>query len=207
MIEYVSGTLVSKNPTSVVVETNGIGYKILISVSTYQKLPHRNEKCKLLTYFHVREDQQTLFGFATEEERELFLQLLSVSGIGPKIAQGILSGASTKELKKAIIADDYNYLLAIPGIGKKTAQRIVVELKEKFSKEAGIPVSELTINSFAEVFDENQELDSANEAALALVSLGYSRQIAFSAVAKVVKSNPDGLAVSEIIKRALRHTA
>ncbi|KAA3595958.1 MAG: Holliday junction branch migration protein RuvA [Calditrichaeota bacterium] len=207
MIEFISGTLVSKNPTSVVVEANGVGYKILISVTTYQKLPSKNENCKLLTYFHVREQEQTLYGFSSEEERSLFLQLTSVSGIGPKLAQGALSGATPRELKKAVVLNDIKYLTSIPGVGKKTAQRLVVELKEKFSKETGIPIAELEESYSLETFgEENDTFSESSEAVLALVSLGYSRQVATSAIHRVLKAHPEGLAVSELIKRALRHT-
>jgi holliday junction DNA helicase RuvA len=199
MIASLTGILKVKSPTEILIEVHGIGYAVSIPISTYEKLGEPGSTISLLTHFHVREDVMLLFGFFTEEERRIFKLLLSVSGIGPKIAQSILSGMNTGELKSHIISSNVNALTAIPGIGRKTAERLIVELRDTVGKshaETGpISASEITL--------------SANrlEALQALTSLGYNQQIAEKALRLVLKET-EGSAISleELIKRALRHT-
>ncbi|MBW1674547.1 MAG: Holliday junction branch migration protein RuvA [Deltaproteobacteria bacterium] len=133
MIAHLTGILFSKRPQSVVVDTTGVGYHIYIPLSTFYQLPDEMEKVSLHVYTHVRQDMLQLFGFQTETEKEIFLLLISVSGIGPKLALNILSGIGIKELLSAIVSADSERISAIPGVGKKTSQRITLELKEKVS--------------------------------------------------------------------------
>ncbi|MCK4447245.1 MAG: Holliday junction branch migration protein RuvA, partial [Candidatus Marinimicrobia bacterium] len=132
MFAYLKGLVDYKDPTLVVLDVNGIGYQINIPLSTYEVLPLKSKLVKLLIYYHVREDTQSLFGFATKEEKDLFLMLINISGIGPKMALTILSGATPAQFKNRIISGDVKALTLIPGIGMKTAKRIIVELREKF---------------------------------------------------------------------------
>ena len=197
MIAYIQGTIAEKNPTRAVIDVQGIGYEILIPVSSYDTLGAKGESVKLLTYLHVREDMMQLFGFATAEERELFLMLISVSGIGPKSALGILSSVTVKDLKQAIVHEDFNLLTAVPGIGKKTAQRIVVELKEKISK---LPTFE---GSAVRTLSTKEQV--TDEAMMALISLGYVKLVAEKAITKALRENPEKtFTLQELIKTALR---
>src|SRR5574344_542796 len=133
MIAYVKGVLFEKEPTRVVVEAAGVGYEVLIPISTFDRLPKTGDTVKLLTNHCVREDDEILFGFATEAEKEMFGKLTSVSGVGPKIALAILSGSSIAELSLAIASGNAKRISAIKGVGKKTAEKICVELKDKVS--------------------------------------------------------------------------
>ena len=134
MIAYIRGVLAEKDPTRVVVEAAGVGYEILVPLSTYEKLPRIGSETKLLAYHCVREDDEILFGFATADEKSLFTKLTSVSGVGPKIALAILSGSSVGEISMAIAGGDVKRLAAIKGVGKKTAEKICVELRDKVSE-------------------------------------------------------------------------
>ena len=133
MIAYIRGVLAEKDPTRVVIEAAGVGYELLIPLSTYEALPREGAETKLLTYHCVREDDEILFGFASEQEREMFAKLTSVSGVGPKIAIAILSGSSLSELALAISTSDSKRISSIKGVGKKTAEKICVELRDKVS--------------------------------------------------------------------------
>ena len=197
MIAYIQGTLTEKQLTRAVLDVQGVGYEILIPVSSYEKLGALGDSAKLLTYLHVREDLQQLFGFATQEERELFLLLISVSGIGPKSGLGILSSIAIADFKQAIVRENFDLLTAVPGIGKKTAQRIVVELKDKISKLAGSEeVSTAVLSSKDHM---------ADEAMMALISLGYAKAAAEKAIVKALREQPDQAAtLQELIKTALR---
>jgi Holliday junction DNA helicase RuvA len=134
MFACISGKLVQKEPTAVVIDANGIGYLINIPLSTYSALPAPGQNAKLLIYHHVREDIQALYGFSTKEEKDLFLLLINISGIGPKMAVTILSGANPDQFRKRIQDGDIKALTLIPGIGLKTAKRIVVELVKNWAK-------------------------------------------------------------------------
>jgi len=192
MISYIRGKLVEKTPTSVVVETGGIGFKIEIPLSSFKALGDVGSEIKIRTYLHAREDVLQLFGFATEEEKELFQLLISVTGIGPRLAQGILSGISVREFKLAIRDKDITKLTSAPGVGKKTAERLILELREKIGevKTDRIPVS-FTMSPTGE------------EAVLALISLGYKRSRAVEVVQKLVQKEPS-LLLEELIRRALQ---
>jgi Holliday junction DNA helicase RuvA len=199
MIATLTGILKFKSPTEILVEVHGIGYTISIPLSTYEKLGDLGSSVSLLTYFHVREDAMLLFGFSTEEERRLFKLLISVSGIGPKIAQSTLSGMNVEELKSHIVGGNVNALMAIPGVGKKTAERLIVELRDKAGKTPteSEPISVIGMATAA----------MRIEALQALTSLGYNQQIAEKAIRLVVKeAEGSTISLEELIKRALRHT-
>jgi Holliday junction DNA helicase RuvA len=199
MIATLTGILKFKSPTEILVEVHGIGYTISIPLSTYEKLGDLGSSVSLLTHFHVREDAMLLFGFSTEEERRLFKLLISVSGIGPKIAQSTLSGMNVEELKSHIVGGNVNALMAIPGVGKKTAERLIVELRDKAGKTLteSEPISVIGMATAA----------MRIEALQALTSLGYNQQIAEKAIRLVVKeAEGSTISLEELIKRALRHT-
>ena len=139
MIAYVRGVLAEKSPTRAVIEAAGVGYELFIPISTYEKLPREGGEVKLLAYHCVREDDEILFGFATANERDMFAKLTGVSGVGPKIALAILSGASVGELALAIASGDAKRLSSVKGVGKKTAEKICVELKDKVDALAFAP--------------------------------------------------------------------
>lgn len=201
MIAYIQGIVSEKSPTRVVIDVNGIGYELLIPISSYDQIGGGGETAKLLTYLHVREDILQLFGFSTQEEREMFLLLISISGIGPKSALGIISSINVKDLKNAIAHENLTLLTAVPGIGKKTAQRIVVELKDKVAK-MGITAGA------ASGFVSSGSSQTADEAMMALISLGYHKSIAEKAIVKALQDNNDKtLTLQELIKNALRYAS
>lgn len=199
MISYLHGKLVHRTPTELVVDVNGVGYQVSIPLSTFEKLEHADGQVKILTYMHVREDIMQLYGFATEAEREMFRLLISVSGIGPKMAQGILSGMSTSELKNSILQGNVPALTSISGIGKKTAERLILELRDRLGK---IEVSETS------AIPSTKEMKSRAEAIIALMSLGFTRPSAERTLQSVIAdSSSQDLSVEELIKRALRNAA
>ena len=195
MISYLEGTLVRKHPTHLILDVGGVGYVLNIPLSSYDKVGDVGARIQVLTYLHVREDALELFGFMTEEERELFLTLISVSGVGPKLAQGMLSGVSPAEFRRAIVEENVRGLIAIPGIGRKTAQRLIVELKDRFDKvvfpEGAPPTAEVS-----------GEMTAIQEAFLALLSLGFKDDEAQRAVDKVVREEGRDLSAEEIVKKA-----
>ena len=142
MISFLRGEIVQKSPTELVIDVNGVGYVVTIPLSTFERLDHANGQQTILTYMHVREDVMQLYGFATEGERDFFKMLISINGIGPKMAQGILSGLSVGDLRAAIAQGNVTLLTSISGVGKKTAERIIIELRDKLggSEEQGSPV-------------------------------------------------------------------
>lgn len=192
MIAYVSGNIAFKSPAYVIIETGGIGYQVNISLSTYSKLQTLSA-CKLHTYFAVREDAQTLYGFYDETEKEMFVMLISVSGVGPSTAMMILSSIESEDLQRAIARDDVKLLESIKGIGPKTAKRLTLELKDKMVK---MPEKLRT----GGVAGNNKH----NEALSALVMLGFSRATADAAINKVMQQAPGGESVEEIIKQVLK---
>ena len=192
MIAYIRGVLTEKEPTRVVVEAAGVGYELLIPLSTYDKRPREGGEVKLLAHHSVREDDETLFGFATADERELFARLTSVSGVGPKIAIAILSGASIGELAMAITAGDARRIAALKGVGKKTAEKICVELRDK-------------VSAFAMRGKAGEAASSpvVADAVAALRALGFNEETSSKMVADVFARKPDVEGVEEIIKLAL----
>ena len=171
MIAHLRGTLLSKSPNQAVVECSGVGYDIAISVATYSSLPAERAEARLFIHTHVREDQIALFGFAELTEKRLFEKLLTISGIGPKLAITVLSGIDAGRLITAIRSGDHASLTRIPGIGKKTAERVVLELKDK--------LDDLAIAGAAPEAKDGPHLGSVGEDALsALINLGYQRPVA-----------------------------
>ncbi|MBP8975217.1 MAG: Holliday junction branch migration protein RuvA [Bacteroidetes bacterium] len=201
MIASIRGLLISKAPTELTIEVNGIGYVIHIPLSTYEKVGDQGSIVSLFTHLHVREDALQLYGFATEAERNLFKLLISVSGIGPKIAQSILSGISVDELHTNIVQGNVQALTTVQGIGRKTAERIVLELRDALSKTEGISQAVPSLSKTS--------AEIRNEALLALISLGFTQQSAEKAIRialhEIEKSG--NMSVEELIKEALRHSS
>lgn len=197
MLSYLIGKIAYKSPTEIVLDVNGVGYSLNISLTCYEKISSLNGEVKVYTYLHVREDMLQLYGFADEDEREMFKLLISVSGIGPKMAQGILSGMNADELKAIIQNSDIATLMTLQGIGKKTAERIVVELRDKISKTTSEKIPGFLVASQSKL-----QQDALN----ALLSLGYTRQSAILAIQKVLKEqDTQNISLEELIKSALRH--
>lgn len=191
MIAYIRGVLAEKEPTRVVIEAAGVGYELLVPISTYERLPRIGAEAKLLTVHCVREDDEELFGFATDEERDLFAKLTSVSGVGPKIAISILSGASIGELAMAIAGGDAKRLSAIKGVGKKTAEKICVELRDK-------------VDAFAASgLGGGKASPMLKDAIAALRALGFGEEASAKMVADVVAREPGLDDVEKVIKLAL----
>lgn len=195
MIAYLSGTLVEKQPTRVVIETGGIGYEVFIPLNTFDKLPSAGEICRLRIYENIREEAYDLYGFATDQERDLFLLLITVQGVGPKVAMTVLSGISPRDLVGAIANGDTARLKAISGIGKAKADLIVATLKNKISAADQLAAS---------VDPAIPEQRSAHDAVLALITLGYKQEEAKKLVTAVLEKDPQGkLAVEDIIRKAI----
>lgn len=192
MISFLVGIIEEKSDSTLTLDVNGVGYELGISRSTYLSLPAEGERAKVLTFMSVREDGVSLFGFATKEEKELFLKLTSVSGIGPRVAIGILSGMPISELIKSILQGDLRSLSAIKGLGKKTAERLCLELKDKLS-----PLGVLSENEKTFDYDE----DAVALATDTLISLGVNKNEAYN----LAKSNAGPNATAEeIISKSLR---
>lgn len=193
MIEYIDGKLVFKCPTYVVIETNGIGYHINISLNTYSSLPN-TERCKLYTWLHVKEDAHTLYGFADEGERRLFLHLISVSGIGPNTGRMMLSSITPIEIQTAIVKADLPLIQRIKGIGVKSAQRLVLELQDKLKKEGSDSLISMPLHNTVK-----------DEALSALVMLGFAKQTAEKVLDQLIKKTDEELTVEQMIKVALKN--
>ena len=187
MIGQIKGVLIDKTPPKALVECNGIGYEIEVPMSTFFQLPNLGEQVTLLTYLVVREDAQLLYGFLTQQEKEMFKQLIKINGVGPKLALSILSGASVDELVEAALRHNSNVFVNIPGIGNKTAERLVLELKDKCEHLVG----DKPKNSSPREIDDIQN---------ALISLGYSPKDASIAV----KQLPQDVSINEGIREALK---
>ena len=192
MYDFIYGRLVEKNPAYAVVDVNGIGYLLNISIHTYSQL-FENEKCKLFTHLVVREDDMLLYGFAETSERELFRQLISVSGVGVNTARIILSSLSPAEVSHAIVGGNAMLLQQIKGIGAKTAQRIIIDLKDKVSREL-IP------------FEKSGNLHNTKkeEALSGLIILGFPKMLADKVLNKIIETEGTGLSVEQLIKHALK---
>src|SRR5450830_1318251 len=186
MISKLTGTLSDKNPPQVIVDCHGVGYEVLVPMSTFYNLPELGAKVSLLTHFVVREDAQILYGFASNQEREAFRQLIKISGVGPRTALSILSGMGVPELAQAITLQEAGRLIKVPGIGKKTAERLLLELKGKLGPDIGVSASVAN--------------DAQADILQALLALGYSDKEA----AVSLKALPVDVGVSEGIKLALR---
>ncbi|MCC7203087.1 MAG: Holliday junction branch migration protein RuvA [Nitrospirae bacterium] len=191
MIAHVRGHLVVKTPQFVVVDVNGLGYKVFIPLSTFTRLPHDNGDVMLHTYTHVREDTLSLYGFLSADERDFFTTLLSISGVGPKMGLNLLSGSSLSDLMKIVESEDAKRLSMIPGVGKKTAARIILELKEKLPA-LSTPEGEIHIDHSAAV-----------DALSALMNLGYQRTQAYEAIKRVREGNSE-MSIEAIIRESLK---
>lgn len=192
MIGYIKGQVTYKSPVYVLLECGGIGYQVYISLNTFSKIQDK-EKAKLLTYLHVTENAHTLYGFADELEKEIFIQLISVSGIGPSTARVALSSLTPQEIHKAIVQENVKTVQSIKGIGPKSAKRIILELKDKLVKIEGVEqVSSVQDNTFKE------------EALSALVALGFNKNSAEKAINNLLNSGEKFLGVEDLIKKALK---
>jgi Holliday junction DNA helicase RuvA len=195
VITFLEGALVTKQPGLAVLNVGGVGYEVLIPLSSYERLPPEGAACRVLTYHHVREDAQELYGFATEQERRLFQLLYSVSGVGPKTALGVLGGLSVREIKNAIAGGDVKRLSSVKGLGRKTAEKIIVELKDKLSESE---VLEAAAGEPATAEDLR-----LRDAMLALVSLGYKQMDAVKMIKDVASAETARLSVEDLVRRAL----
>ena len=191
MITHIHGKLIEKTPTHVIIDVNGVGYEIKISLQTFSSI--KDEFCKLYTHLSIKEDSHTLFGFYEENERFLFRQLISVSGVGPSTAQVILSTYSSNEIIQHISTADVKAIESVKGIGAKTAQRIIIDLKDKISK--GMPTADLLFDKIDNTIKD--------EALSALLALGFSKKGAEVKIDKVLKSNPEITTVEKLVKTAL----
>ena len=192
MITQLQGKLVEKNPTNVVIDCNGVGYFVNISLNTYAALPE-GEAIKLYTYLQIKEDAHTLYGFLTKAEREVFVLLISVSGVGAGTARTMLSSLTAAQVRNAIVNDEVATIQSVKGIGAKTAQRVVLDLKDKMLKLqdfADAPISGVSTHK--------------EEALAALEVLGFVRKQAEKVVDKIVQAAPESLSVEDIIKQALK---
>jgi len=195
MIAYLKGTLAEKHPTRVVMDVGGVGYEVFIPLSSYDGLPAAGEACHILTYDYVREDTRQLFGFMTEAERRMFVLLMGISGIGPRLAVAALSGLTVRELKAAIIEGDVKRLSSISGIGKRMAERMVVELRDKFSDGEAM-------EALAGAGEPTEQDTRLRDAVLALVALGYKQEQARKMVRNAAGAG-ETRSVDEIIRMAL----
>lgn len=193
MITFLDGTIIEKHPTRVVLEVGGVGYEVFIPLGSYQRLPKEHQDCRILIVDYVREDQHILFGFMTEDERDVFLKLLSVSGIGPKLALSALSGLSVRKLASSIVAGDVQGLSSISGVGKKMAERMVVELRDKFAEPGVLEAASVESSTDLQVRD----------AVMALIALGFKQIQAKKMVADVSPPEGGGMPVEEIVREAL----
>lgn len=197
MITFLEGIVEEKQPTHAVMNVGGVGYEVIIPLSSFDRLPAAGERCRILTHDHVREDVHQLFGFMTAEERRVFLLLLNVSGVGPKTALSVLSGMTVRELKVAITGSDVKRLSSISGIGKKTAERMVVELRDKFG--AGEVMEAATAGNLPAETEIKMR-----DAVLALISLGYKRTEAQDMVIRVMNDpGLSGATVEDVVRKAL----
>lgn len=195
MYNYIKGKITDINENTLVVETNGVGYEFTVSASTASELSMKDGEVKVYCYLNVREDEMSLFGFSSAQEKEMFLKLKKVDGVGPKSAITILSGLRVEQLASAVVRGDIKLISSVKGVGKKTAERIILELKDKVDKELAESGEELPVVASGKVTVNE-------EAVLALMTLGFTRLESETAVSKV---NPDGLTLEQIIFNALRN--
>ena len=194
MIGYLTGKIISKKPTQILLDVNGVGYIINITISTFEKLPDDKDKLvSLYTYLNVREDALILFGFSELSEKEMFELLISVNGVGPKSAQSILSGIQIEELRAALKTGDLSRIIAIPGIGRKTGQRLLIELRDK-------------VDSLGEEFygAKGESYSLKLDAVTALTQLGYNQKTAERTVRTILDTNSD-VSLEELVKNSLSH--
>ncbi len=194
MIAQLAGTLLEKHPTQVVLDVHGVGYDVLVPTSTYEALPSVGASARLYTHLHVREDAMQLFGFATRAERSVFLELLSVTGVGPKLALAALSAMRPGEIRSHLMSGDVGFLVRIPGIGRKTAERLVVELRDRMTR--------LDLGSDAAAGGSPR--GARADALAALEALGFGAAAAEKVLRAVEKKHPEETSVEALIRLALR---
>jgi Holliday junction DNA helicase RuvA len=198
MIATLKGILTQKSVNTVVIDVNGIGYRVFVPLSTFYELPDVGLPVSLKVHTHVKEDAIQLFGFHSAEEKDVFQLMISVNGIGPRLATNILSGISASELAKAVCAEDVRKLMTIPGVGKKMADRMIFELKEKLSK--------LLLFEEEDIVEAGRESDERmrEDALSALINLGYKNSTAKHVIDRVVAESAAGLTLEILLKRALK---
>jgi Holliday junction DNA helicase RuvA len=200
MIGQLRGQLLQKKPNHLILDVQGVGYDIQIPLTTFYELPDEGQEVILRIHTHVREDMLALYGFKTQREKDLFLKLISISGIGPKLAISILSGAQVEELAHAIAQGDLSRLTAIPGVGRKTAERLVLELKSQ--------ISQFLVPESAQVSRTQEKLDTLQEDIIsALVNLGYARPAAEKALMATVRGNDAPQTFEDLLRNTLRRLA
>jgi len=197
MIAYIEGKLAHKDPTYIVVDVQGLGYQIRISLYTYTQVKDL-EKVKVHTFLHIKEDAHTLFGFADLLEKEVFMNLISISGIGPGTALVMLSSLNPSEVRDAIVNEDVRTIQGVKGIGAKTAQRVILELKDKMKKEYMLSSTDSKQN-----FSISHN-SIRSEALIALVTLGFTKAIAEKNLDAILKNNSNQLTLEDLIKQALK---
>jgi Holliday junction DNA helicase RuvA len=196
MITFLEGTLAEALPTQIVVAVQGVGYQVLIPLSSFDRLPPQGASLKILTHLQVREDAHILYGFMTAEERDLFRLLVEhVSGIGPKLALAVLSGMPVSKFKGAVVSGAVDEISRVKGVGKKTAERIVLELKDKVGVAAAWEAAS---------GKQAEGAAAMNDAVLALISLGYKQVDAHKAVKQVLEAEPGHKTAEELVRRALK---
>lgn len=196
MITFLEGTLFQKQPARIVMNVAGVGYEVFIPLCSYDRLPPEGDSCRILTFHHITDASQRLFGFFTDEERAMFTSLLTISGVGPKIAISALSGLPVRELKNALVHGDIKRISSISGIGKKTAERIVVELRDKFTKGA-------QLDAFSTDATDGVADTRLRDAALALGALGYKLDDAEKMIKAISKKLDPLMTVEDLIRMAL----
>jgi Holliday junction DNA helicase RuvA len=206
MIAHLSGTLLSKQPTSAIVDVGGVGYEVVIPLSTFYDLGENGSQVQLRIYTHVREDALQLYGFKTARERELFLQLISVNGVGPSLAIKLLSGMNADEMIASIRTNNLVRLVAIPGVGRKTAERLVVDLRDKIAALSSPDLEEEFAAQAAAAGSPASPDAMRDDAISALVNLGYQKAAAEKAV-KTAADEGGELSVELILRRSLRRLA
>ena len=198
MIALISGKIVHKGISHVIVDVHGVGYRIFIPLTTFYELPEAGQVITLHVHTNVKQDAINLFGFYTVQERDLFQLMISVSGIGPKMSMNILSGISAQELLRAISGGNVGKLVNIPGVGKKMAERLILELKEKVIKK-------MVIEEMPATDDQHQAGEIIIEDALsALVNLGYKSNVAKDALDKVLQASEEELGMDQLLKKTLK---
>ncbi|MEX2593890.1 MAG: Holliday junction branch migration protein RuvA [Anditalea sp.] len=197
MIAYLKGKLVHKDPTFVIIDIHGIGYHVKISLNTYSQIKNE-EQVMLLTFLSIKEDAHTLYGFKEETEKKLFLDLISISGVGPNTGLMILSSLSSEELEQAIISEDHHSIQRVKGIGSKTAQRIVLELKDKIKKDSFLDASK------GETGFLNKSNKIKQEALQALITLGFPKTSAEKNIESILKKSGPEISLEDLIKASLK---
>jgi Holliday junction DNA helicase RuvA len=206
MIAHLSGTLLSKEPNAVILDVGGVGYEVTIPISTFYDLEEPGSNVKLRIYTHVREDALQLYGFKTLRERELFMRLISVSGIGPRLGITLLSGMSAEEMIGSIRTNNLGRLTLIPGVGRKTAERLVMELRDKVAALSSAETEEQLGETAASGATVTTEDSMRSDVLSALLNLGYQRSAAEKAVTGALDEGGD-ISVESILRRSLRKLA